>query len=101
MKATFADGKEYPVYLVEGTGTWADYNNVGWYNEYSNPNGKTGFALVMRGDISFADKVNNAQSFTSVDYRTGERKGVLLSLIHIWCCSSPPGRWRMTLTWRP
>ncbi len=82
MKATFADGEKYPVYLVEGTGTWADYNNVGWYNEYSNPNGKTGFALVMRGDISFADKVNNAQSFTSVDYRTGERKGVLGVLVY-------------------
>ena len=34
------------------------------------------------GDISFADKVNNAQSFTSVDYRTGERKGVLGVLVY-------------------
>lgn len=80
MKATFADGKEYPVYLVEGTGTWSDYNAVGWYNEYSNPNGKTGFALVKRGDLSFADKVTNAQSFSTVVH--GEKRGILGVLIY-------------------
>lgn len=80
MKATFADGKEYPVYLVDGTGTWSDYNAVGWYNEYSNPNGKTGFALVKRGDLSFADKVTNAQSFSSVVH--GETKGILGVLVY-------------------
>lgn len=81
MKATFG-GKSYPVYLVGGTGTWNDYNAVGWYNEYSNPNGKTGFALVARGDISFAEKVQNGQQFHSVDYRTGESRGVLGVIVY-------------------
>lgn len=80
MKATFANGESYPVYLVEGTGTWEDYNNVGWYNEYTNPNGKTGFALVKRGELSFADKVTNAQSFSTVVH--GEVKGVLGVLVY-------------------
>lgn len=80
MKATFADGKEYPVYLVDGTGSWQDYNNVGWYNEYTNPDGKTGFALVKRGDLSFADKVTNAQSFSTVVH--GEMRGILGVLVY-------------------
>lgn len=80
MKATFGDGKEYPVYLVEGTGTWSDYNAVGWYNEYGNTSGKTGFALVKRGELSFAEKVTNAQSFSTVV--NGERRGVLGVLIY-------------------
>ena len=80
MKATFADGKEYPVYLVDGVGTYDDYNKAGWYNEYSNPNGKTGFALVMRGEISFEEKVQNAQYFSTVVH--GERKGILGVLVY-------------------
>ncbi len=80
MKATFANGESYPVYLVEGTGTWEDYNNVGWYNEYTNPNGKTGFALVKRGELSFADKVTNAQPFSTVVH--GEMKGILGVLVY-------------------
>ena len=83
FKARFADGTTYPVYLVDGYGSWNDYNNVGWYNEYSNPNGKTGIALVKRGgEISFADKVKNGAMFTMTDYRTGEKKGVIGVLVY-------------------
>ncbi len=81
MRASFADGQEYPVYLVDGYGESGDYYNVGWYNEYNNPNGKTGFALVKRGGgISFADKVMNAQSYSTVVH--GETKGILGVIVY-------------------
>lgn len=83
FKARFADGTTYPVYLVDGYGSWNDYNAVGWYNEYSNPNGKTGIALVKRGgEISFADKVKNGAMFTSTDYRNGTKKGVIGVIVY-------------------
>ncbi len=83
FKARFADGTAYPVYLVDGYGSWEDYNNVGWYNEYGNPNGKTGIALVKRGgEISFADKVKNGAMFSVTDYRTGNKKGVIGVIVY-------------------
>lgn len=78
MKAGFSD-KEYPVYAVGGVGTNADYAAVGFNNGWNN--GKTGLALVKRGEISFADKINNAMSFTGVNSQ-GERYGVQAVLIY-------------------
>lgn len=78
MKAGFSD-KEYPVYEVGGVGTAADYAAVGFNNGWNN--GKTGFALVKRGEISFADKINNAMNYTGVNSQ-GERYGVLGVLIY-------------------
>lgn len=78
MKAGFSD-KEYPVYAVDGVGTYADYAAVGFNNGWNN--GKTGLALVKRGEISFADKINNAMSFTGVNSRY-ERYGVLGVLVY-------------------
>lgn len=78
MKSDFSD-KEYPIYLVEGTGTYNDYYNAGFNNGYNG--GKDGLALVMRGEISFADKVNNANYFTGTNSR-GERYGVLGVIVY-------------------
>ncbi|HJD21639.1 MAG TPA: S8 family serine peptidase [Candidatus Gemmiger faecigallinarum] len=79
MKATFG-GQSVPVYLVGGVGSYNDYSAVGWATEY-NPDGKTGFALVPRGEISFADKVTNGQYFSYVD-RNNVRHGVLGVIVY-------------------
>lgn len=72
LKAQFSD-KEYPIYSVGGVGTYDDYYAAGFNNGYNN--GKTGLALVKRGEISFADKVKNAMYFSGVNSRN-ERYGV-------------------------
>ncbi len=72
MKSTFKEG-EYSLIAVGGVGTYDDYSKVGFNNGYNN--GKTGIALVKRGEISFVDKINNAMSFTGTNSR-GVRYGV-------------------------
>lgn len=72
MKADFSDD-ECPIYLVDGVGTYDDYANTGFNNGYNN--GKTGLALVKRGEISFADKINNALMFAGSNSQ-GESYGV-------------------------
>jgi subtilisin family serine protease len=78
MKKDFSD-KEYPIYSVGGVGTYDDYYNAGFNNGYNN--GKTGLALVKRGEISFADKVNNAMRFAGKNSRN-ESYGVLGVIIY-------------------
>lgn len=78
MKASFSD-KEYSIYAIDGVGTYNDFYNAGFNNGYNN--GKTGLALVKRGDISFAEKVNNAMMFSGVNSQ-GERYGVLGVIIY-------------------
>lgn len=78
MKNDFSD-REYPVYLVDGVGSYSDYSKAGFNNGWNN--GKTGIALVKRGEISFADKVNNAMSFSGVNSQ-GERYGVIGVIIY-------------------
>lgn len=78
MAAMFSD-KEYPIYAVGGTGTYDDYYSVGFNNGYNG--GRDGIALVKRGEISFADKINNANSFTGINSR-GERYGVQAVIIY-------------------
>ena len=79
LKANFDGNEEYPIYAVGGVGTYDDYAKVGFNNEYNN--GKTGFALVKRGEISFADKINNALSFSGVNSQN-EPYGVLGVIVY-------------------
>lgn len=72
MKSTFSDG-EYPLIAVDGVGTYSDYYSAGFDNGWNG--GKTGIALVKRGEISFSEKVNNALSFSGTNSR-GQRYGV-------------------------
>lgn len=78
MKADFSDD-EYPIYNVDGVGTYDDYYNVGFNNGYNN--GKTGFALVKRGEISFSDKINNALRFAGINSQ-GEKYGVIGVIVY-------------------
>lgn len=48
IKEDFSDN-EYPIYAVGGVGSYNDYYEAGFNNGYNN--GKTGFALVKRGEI--------------------------------------------------
>lgn len=68
-------GKSIPVYKVEGVGQPEDYAAAGFASD------KTGFALVQRGEIAFAEKVSNAIRFSRTNSR-GERFGVLGVLIY-------------------
>ena len=79
LKANFDGNEEYPIYAVDGVGTYDDYAKVGFNNGYNN--GKTGFALVKRGEISFADKINNALSFSGVNSQN-EPYGVLGVIVY-------------------
>lgn len=74
---------------VDGTGTEEDYANAGFmqYYGYGEPGGKTGIALVKRGDLSFEQKVQNAMSYSwtyTTDYSTGATApgGVLAVIIY-------------------
>ncbi len=78
MKSGFSD-KQYPIYAVGGTGTYDDYYSANFNNGWNG--GKTGLALVKRGEISFSDKINNAMSFSGVNSQ-GERYGVLGVIIY-------------------
>ena len=79
MKHGFSD-KEYPIYKVDGYGTYDDYSKVGFNN--GGNGGKNGIALVKRGGgISFVDKINNSTSFTGVNSQ-GERYGVQAVIIY-------------------
>lgn len=73
------EGKEYPVYLVGGVGTYDDFYNVGFDNGYNG--GKTGIALVKRGEISFADKLSNAAQFHGTNSQ-GEAYGVVACIVY-------------------
>lgn len=79
MKSDFSDA-EYPVYLVDGVGTYDDYQRAGFDNGYNG--GKTGIALVKRGEISFVDKINNAMSFSYVNWHNNERYGVKAVMVY-------------------
>lgn len=78
MKSDFSNG-DYSVIPVGGTGSWSDYNAAGFDNGYNG--GKTGIALVKRGEISFSDKINNALSFSGTNHR-GEKYGILAVIVY-------------------
>lgn len=65
MKYKFAGQDAVSVIPVDGTGTYDDYYDAGFrsYYGYGGGKGVTGIALVQRGEISFADKINNASQF--------------------------------------
>ncbi len=83
MKHKFPESQSFAVYDA-GYGTYSDYYNAGFNNGYNG--GKTGIALVKRGSadgstLSFADKINNATSFSGTNYM-GESYGVLAVVIY-------------------
>ena len=83
MKGKFPESQSFVVYDA-GYGTYMDYYNAGFSNGYNG--GKTGIALVKRGSadgstLSFADKINNASSFSGTNYM-GESYGVLAVLVY-------------------
>lgn len=83
MKGKFPESQSFVVYDA-GYGTYMDYYNAGFSNGYNG--GKTGIALVKRGNadgstLSFADKINNASSFSGTNYM-GESYGVLAVLVY-------------------
>ena len=85
MKSKFAGKGEFVVYDA-GYGTYDDYQKAGFDTGYNG--GKTGIALVKRGGtdysgnpLSFVTKINNASSFSGVNYR-GESYGVLAVIIY-------------------
>ena len=83
MKRKFPESQSFVVYDA-GYGTFMDYYNAGFSNGYNG--GKTGIALVKRGSadgstLSFADKINNASSFSGTNYM-GESYGVLAVLVY-------------------
>lgn len=65
MKYKFAAGEPVSIIPVGGTGSYDDYYNAGFrsYYGYGEDKGVSGIALVQRGEISFADKINNAGQF--------------------------------------
>lgn len=79
MKYGFAGKDPVEIIPVEGVGTYQDYYNAGFNNGWNG--GKTGIALVKRGEISFLDKINNASSFSGVNSQ-GERYGVLAVIVY-------------------
>lgn len=64
MKYQFAGKDPVKMVLVGGYGTYSDYYNAGFrnYSGYGDK-GVSGVALVKRGELSFADKVQNAGQF--------------------------------------
>lgn len=67
MKYKFAGKEPVEIIPVDGYGTYNDYAAAGFNNGYNG--GKTGVALVKRGGgISFLDKINNAMSFSGVNW---------------------------------
>lgn len=63
MKYKFV-GQSVPIVPVDGVGTYNDYYNAGFRSYYGyGEKGVSGIALVQRGEISFADKINNASQF--------------------------------------
>lgn len=65
MKYKFVGQEAGPIIPVDGVGRYNDYYNAGFrsYYGYGGDKGVTGIALVQRGEISFADKINNASQF--------------------------------------
>lgn len=65
MKYKFAGKEPVSIIPVGGTGTYSDYYNAGFrsYYGYGGEKGVSGIALVQRGEISFVDKIKNAESF--------------------------------------
>ena len=83
MKRKFPESQSFAVYDA-GYGTYSDYYNAGFNTGYNG--GKDGIALVKRGSadgsaLSFADKINNASSFSGTNYM-GEAYGVLAVVIY-------------------
>ncbi len=79
MKYAFAGGEPVEIIPVDGVGTYQDYYNAGFNNGWNG--GKTGVALVKRGELSFVDKINNAMSFSGTNSQ-GERYGVLAVIVY-------------------
>ena len=72
-------GQEIELIPVPGTGTYDDYVSAGFgYYGY----GKTGIALVKRGESTFTEKVQMAEYFSGSDWYTGQRTGVLAVLVY-------------------
>ncbi|MCH5323584.1 MAG: S8 family serine peptidase [Eubacterium sp.] len=88
MKYLFTD--EYledgiEIIKVDGVGEYIDYYNAGFRTYYGyGEQGKTGIALVKRGEISFADKITNAESFAWTNYQQGQyvSGGVLAVIVY-------------------
>jgi hypothetical protein len=68
-------GQDIPIYKVEGVGKLEEYEAAGFGKD------KTGFALVKRGEIAFAEKALNAQNFSYTD-EEGNPFGILGVLIY-------------------
>ena len=66
MKYKFVGAEPVNVIPLDGYGTYDDYYNAGFRSYYGyGDRGVEGIALIKRGgDISFADKINNAMNFT-------------------------------------
>ena len=80
MKYKFAGKEPVEIIPVDGYGTYNDYAAAGFNNGYNG--GKTGVALVKRGGgISFLDKINNAMSFSGVNW-DGTAYGVLAVIVY-------------------
>lgn len=72
-------GREIELIPVPGTGTYDDFRSAGFdYYGY----GKTGIALVRRGESTFTQKVQMAEYFSGTDWYTGQRTGVLAVLVY-------------------
>lgn len=65
MKAVFGGKDPVEVVAVDGFGDYHDYMKAGFDDGYGSGS-KTGIALVKRGEISFKDKVVNAQFLKGV-----------------------------------
>ena len=64
MKYKFVGQEPVSVIPVGGIGTYSDYSEAGFRSYYGyGDQGVTGIALVQRGELSFADKIKNAENF--------------------------------------
>ena len=75
MKYKFAGQQPVSIIPVGGTGTWSDYYEAGFRSYYGyGEQGVSGIALVQRGELSFVDKIKNAESFVwnYTDSATGQ-----------------------------
>ncbi|MGN0979780.1 MAG: S8 family serine peptidase [Candidatus Avoscillospira sp.] len=64
MKYKFVGQEPVSVIPVGGIGTYSDYSEAGFRSYYGyGDQGVTGIALVQRGELSFVDKIKNAENF--------------------------------------
>ncbi len=67
MRGMFGSDEDLAINIipVDGVGTYDDYYNAGFRSYYGyGEMGVTGIALIQRGDISFAEKINAATQFS-------------------------------------